>query len=184
MRTIGLTAIALSVISLVGCGPMKNGPIPPTLDAEQQQKIDEAWERALTPIDHLDKQAFLDALVLSQGFQTGVDKLTLRSEKRFSGGIVIMEIHMDRAKPVEDRFVVTIRDKTGEKVLRQMEYGRDEVERTVRELENRRYTCASDPNDAKAPVLDVWEIKKREEVQQRLKAVEAIFPKEEELSPK
>jgi hypothetical protein len=62
-----------------------------------------------------------------------VDTLTLRSEKRFAGGRVVMEVHFDRAKPDDDRFVVTVFDPAGA-VARQERYARAEVEQTAREL--------------------------------------------------
>src|SRR5450755_4458451 len=98
MRNLFVTALALSIIPLIGCGPMGNGPMPARLEADSQKKIDDAWEKALAPVDHLDHQAMLDTMVVTQAFQAGVDRLEFRSEKKFSGGMVVMEIHFDRTK--------------------------------------------------------------------------------------
>ncbi len=121
-----------SLLCLVGCGPM-NLPMVPRLDKEGQSTIDESWEKALKPIDRLDHQVLLDTLVGTSAYQLGVDKLYFRSEKRFSGGLVIMEVHYDRATPAEDRFEVKVEDLQGE-VLRRERYSRDDVEKTYNEL--------------------------------------------------
>ena len=87
MRTI-LSVTALCVLALSGCGPMGSGPMPPRLDDNEQKQIDESWDKALTPVDRLDRRAVLVALVLSQAYQAGVDKLTFHSEKKCAAGTV------------------------------------------------------------------------------------------------
>jgi hypothetical protein len=173
-RTLFLAALAVSTVAVVGCGPMGSGPMPPRLEADEQKKIDQAWEDALNPVDHLDRQATLDALVVSQAFQAGVDRLSFHSEKEFSGGVVVMEIHFDRAKPNDDRFEVTVRDQTG-KELRHLVYNRSEVETTYRELNDPRYSGQAQPN----PPLQGVDANKRADVQKRVEAVEKLFPKVE-----
>lgn len=175
MRKRIFAAIALAVIPLVGCGPMGSGPMPPRLEADEQKKIDDAWENALAPVDHLDRQAVLDTLIVSQAFQAGVDKLEFRSEKKFTGGLVVMEIHFDRTKPNDDRFEITIRDAAG-KELRHLVYNRTEVETTYQELNDPKYAKQPPPN---VPV----DAKKRAEVQKRIEAVEKLFPKPDEPKP-
>jgi hypothetical protein len=175
MRKLGLPVLTLSIVSLVGCGPMGSGPMPPRLEPDEQKKIDQAWNNALTPTDHLDRQAMLDTLVVTQAFQAGVDKLEFRSEKNFADGVVIMEVHFDREKPDGDAFVVTVRNPAG-KELRRLEYTRTEVETTFRELNDPRFTQDA-PN---APPLQPDQVKKREEVRKRLAEVEKLFPKPEE----
>ena len=112
---------------------------------------------------------------MSQAFQAGVDRLEFRSEKKFSGGLVVMEIHFDRAKPNDDRFELTVRDPAG-KELRHLVYTRTEVETAYRELNDPRYTQPQGPNQ---PI----DAKKREDVQKRLAAVEKLFPKPDEAKP-
>jgi hypothetical protein len=179
MRTRLLTALALAIVPLVGCGPMGSGPMPPRLDADEQKKIDDAWDNALTPVDNLDRQATLDTLIVSQAFQAGVDRLEFRSEKKFTGGLVVMEIHFDRAKPNDDRFEVTVRNQAG-KELRHLVYNRTEVETAYRELNDPRYTQPQGPNQ---PPVQPADVKKREEVQKRRAAVENLFPKPDEPKP-
>jgi hypothetical protein len=103
--------------------------MPARLDEEGQNQIDESWNNALTPIDRLDRQQVLDALVASFTFEVGVDRLTFRSEKEFRGGLVVMEIHYDRRHPDGDRFEVTVLDSDG-KQLRHENYSRQDVEQT------------------------------------------------------
>jgi hypothetical protein len=168
MRKHFLAALALAIVPLVGCGPMGSGPLPPRLEADEQKKIDDAWDNALAPVDHLDRQAVLDTLIVSQAFQAGVDRLEFRSEKKFSGGLVVMEIHFDRTKPHDDRFELTIRD-TADKEVRHVVYNRSEVETTYQELNDPQYTQEPGPNKAVDP-------KKRDEVRKRIEAVEKLFP--------
>src|SRR5262249_60292808 len=59
----------------------------------------------------------------------GVDTFSLRATKRFAGGIVVMEVAFDRAKPDDDRFEVSVYDEAG-RLLRQERYGRKDVEAT------------------------------------------------------
>ncbi len=119
-------------LGLPGCGPMQM-PMVQRLDKESQRNADQAWDQALSPLTRFDHQALLDALMISQAYQLGVDKLTFRSEKRFSGGTVIMEIAYDRAAPAKDEFKVTAVDPQG-RLLRQESYSRNEVEGTYKEL--------------------------------------------------
>ena len=179
MRTLLIPALCLSVVVLVGCGPMDSSPMPPRLDAEDQKKIDDAWDNALNPVNKLDRQALLDALFVTHAYQAGVDRLTFRSEKKFSGGLVVMEIHFDRAKPNDDRFDVIVQDPNGKEV-RRLNYARSEIEMTARDL---RHPSFSRPRPADAPPLDPEHAKKYDEIQKRLAAVEKLFPKPEEPKP-
>ena len=122
----------LLVFAVAGCGPLP-APMPTRLDDNSQKEIDAAWDAALTPVGKYDRRRWLDALVGTQAYQAGVDTLTLRSEKRFAGGRVVMEVFFDRAKPDDDRFVVTVFDPAGA-VARQEWYSRAEVEQTAGEL--------------------------------------------------
>jgi hypothetical protein len=180
MRTRLLPALALAAVTLVGCGPMGSGPMPPRLEPDEQKKIDDAWDQALTPVDHLDRQATLDTLIVSQAFQAGVDRLEFRSEKKFSGGVVVMEIHFDRARPNDDRFEVSVRDPAG-KELRRLVYTRAEVEAAYRDLNDSRYTQPQGPN---LPPNQPVDARKREEVQKRRAVVEQLFQKAEDAKPK
>ena len=122
-----LTAIVpLCALALVGCGP-PSSPMPARLGDESQKKIDEAWDRAMTPPSKLARADVLDALLGTRAYELGVDTFAMRSEKRFAGGKVVMEIAFDCSRPADDRFEVSVFDTAG-KLLRQERYGRDEVE--------------------------------------------------------
>ncbi len=120
------------ICCLAGCGPMI-APMPARLDVDLQKQIDAEWEKSLTPIDKHDHQMWLDVFVGTGVYQHGVDKLYFRSEKSYSGGLVVMEVHFDRALPNDDRFEVKVIDPNG-KILRAERYGREAVEKTYREL--------------------------------------------------
>jgi hypothetical protein len=173
MRTL-LSVGALSVFLLSGCGPMGSGPMPPRLAAEEQKQVDDSWDKALTPPDRLDRQALLDALILSHAYQTGADRLSFRSEKKCAAGTAVMEIHFDRAKPNEDRFDFRVIAADG-RVVRELTYNRQEVETTYKELHDPKY----DPNRQPPQPLDADQARKREEVKKRVEAVVQLFPKRE-----
>ena len=180
MRAVlSISAITATIFVIAGCNPIGPKPMADRLSEEDQKAINESWEKVLQPPDKLDRQAFLDLLVYAQAYQVGVDRLTYRSEKSYSGGTVVMEIHFDRAKPAEDRFEVTVRDKSG-KELRHLVYTRQEVETTFSDLTNQQLNKAPGPNDPPPAPADA---KKREDVQKRLAAIEQFFPKHEEPKP-
>jgi len=126
---LGFFVLALTV---AGCGPLQM-PMPERPDAEQQKAIDDAWDKAVRPVDRYAHQTLLDILVATRAYQVGVDKLTFRSEKRVEGRTVVMEIRYDRLDPAGDRFEVQVLDRTG-KLLRREPYDRKEVEDTYRAL--------------------------------------------------
>jgi hypothetical protein len=144
----------------------------PRVDDDTQKRIDEAWENALAPVDRLDHQQLLDVMIATGAYQRGVDKLAFRSEKRFTGGTVVMEVTFDRAEPDKDRFVVTVSDKAG-KQMRQDVYGREAVEKTYQELfvdaPRRREGGAQEPEP---PELAA----RRQVAEARWAVIEKLFP--------
>lgn len=159
---ISLAVVLATTLAFVGCGPLDH-PMPPRPDAESQKQIDDGWDRALTPVGKHDRQQWLDLLVGTKAYQAGVDSLTFRSEKVFSGGKVVMEVFYDRARPDGDRFVVTVYDRAGTKV-REEWYNRDLVERTNQDLFDRKLD--RQPN--------------RPSIEARWRAIAAVFPKSED----
>ena len=122
----------VAAVALCGCGPMQM-PMPVRLNEEEQKNIDQAWDKALTPVDRLDHVAMLDAFLITHAYQVGVDKLTFHSEKKVAAGMVVMDIQYDRLKPGDDRFEVRVYDPS-QKLLRQETYYRQEVEGAYQEL--------------------------------------------------
>src|SRR5437764_10232184 len=120
------TSLAFGALMLfsLSCGPLER-PMPTRLDNENQLQIDEAWNRALSPITKHNHQALLDLMVMTAAYEIGVDELFLRSTKRYQAGLVVMELHYNRLIPENDRFVVQIFDPEG-KLLRQENYDRAE----------------------------------------------------------
>src|SRR5580704_11271686 len=79
MRVIHQAVVAgILVLALGGCGPLSS-PMPPRLNDNDQKEADESWNSAFTPADRLDRQTLMDAFLVSQAYQTGVDRLTMRS---------------------------------------------------------------------------------------------------------
>ena len=108
-------------------------PMVPRLDEESQKTVNAGWERMLSPVDRLDDQTLLDAIIVTGLFQQGVDRVHFRSEKRFSGGMVVMEVHFDRTMPTQDRFEISVLGPGG-KTLRTERYDRKAVEDTYQVL--------------------------------------------------
>ena len=170
MRAVVLPACgAVLLLSLVGCGPLTT-PMPARLNDDQQKQIDASWNTALSPVNRLDRRAVMDLMVLRYAFEIGIDRLNLRSEKDFAGGKAIMEIHIDRAKPAEDRFEFKVLDQAGREV-RSERYNRAEVEATARDFYDR-----SDLNSKKSQgTATVAELKKLAELDSRVSVVDAAY---------
>lgn len=159
----------------VGCGPLQR-PLPLRLDDEGQKAVDEAWDKVMARVDRFDNQTLLDILIVTQAYQTGVDKLEYRSEKRFSGGMVVMEIRYDRSAPKEDRFEVKVVDGEG-KVIRRERYEREQIEKTDEELVRKPvYLRAKKEKGIASPD----DLKKLEALEARLAGIGAVFPKPKE----
>lgn len=132
MKRFALPVLACALVVAIGCGPMQS-PLPQRFDPELQKDIDSSWNRAFSPADKLAHQDLLDVMVGTQAYQFGVDTFMLRAEKRFVGGKVVMEVGFDRARPDDDRFMVSVYDTAG-KLVRTERYAREEIDNTYREL--------------------------------------------------
>lgn len=171
-RVRGLWWCGCLFVLAVGCLPMQV-PLPQRLGDGDQKKVDDAWEKVLSPVDRHDNQALLDILVVTQAYQMGVDKLEFRSEKKFTGGVVIMTIRYDRAAPKDDRFEVQVVDDAG-KVLRQERYGREQIERTNKELLHEERPLRQ---RKELGIASPEELKKLAAIEARVGAIGAVFPK-------
>jgi hypothetical protein len=167
--------MALAILySLGGCGPMQM-PMAPRFKDEEQKQIDAAWDKALVPVDRLDRRRWLDIFVGGHVYEGGVDKLAFRSEKRFAGGLVVMEVTFDRLEPVNDLFRVEVFDPAGRSV-RKESYGREEVEKTYQDL-----FVSGLPQPPKAGETESPEMaRKRAEFDKRWKGIVEYFPKAKE----
>jgi hypothetical protein len=179
MKTLMPCLCSCAVVFLMyGCGPMQM-PMPVRLDDEGQKNLDQNWDDALTPVGRFNHPALLDAFLLTQAYQIGVDKLSFRSEKKVAVGTVVMEIEYDRLKPDEDRFEVKIYDPTG-KLLREERYGRKEVEDANHDL----FVRGRDlERIVKGGGATPAEVKELTALQARIEAVAAVFPKDEKNAP-
>lgn len=161
-----LLACALS------CGPMRT-PMAARVDDETQKRIDDAWEKLLSPVNRVDHQTLLDVFVGTAAYQYGVDRLSFRSEKRFSGGLVVMEVAFERAEPSKDRFEVTIYDNAGQQ-LRKETYSRKEVEQTYNALFP--FEFPSQKGEAEPPEIAAL----RAAHEARWAKIKSLFPKPED----
>ncbi len=92
---------ALGVI--VGCGPLSM-PMVARLGADDQARVDRAWEHLTARVTEVDRTLLLDAMIASQMYQIGVDQLEMVSVKNLSGGQVTMRVNFNRLRPEDDRF--------------------------------------------------------------------------------
>jgi hypothetical protein len=163
------------IACLQGCGPLLM-PMPARLKAEGLKKVDESWERALAPVDRLGHQEMLDIFIATHAYQVGVDSLTLRSEKNWSRGKVVMEIHFNRDLPTDDGFEVKVYDEAGA-LVRQENYSREEIEQTYREL----FVDVPLPR-AEGDIGDEppETAKKRAALKARLDAISRVFPMDQD----
>ncbi len=109
-------------------------PMAVRVGADAQKKIDQTWDKALTPVHRFDHQGLLDFFFLTQAYQAGVNKLTFRSEKKVSLGMVVMEIEYDRLKPDEDRFEAKLYDPAGNLLRQKRKQPSKRVESSNRDL--------------------------------------------------
>jgi hypothetical protein len=177
-RLLPLLCCCVATATLYGCGPMQM-PMPVRLDADGQKNLDQSWDKALTPVERFNHPALLDAFLLTQAYQVGVDKLTFHSEKKVALGTVVMEIEYDRLKPDEDRFEVKIYDPM-RNLLRQETYSRKEVEDANHDLFVRADGLQKVVNNGGATPAEVKELAA---LQARMDAVTAVFPKDDKNAP-
>jgi hypothetical protein len=130
MRQAAIVIVLLCALPLAGCGPMMF-PAVERLDPQEQAEVDGVWDAMLNPAAKADRQVLLDALLLQQLHQRGVDRLILRSEKLFTGGTAVLEVFFERANEAADRFELTVLDMDN-KVARHESWPADEVIEAVR----------------------------------------------------
>jgi hypothetical protein len=145
----------------------------PRLNEEEQKQIDESWDKALSPIDRLDHNALLDAMVVTGAYQRGVDRLMFYSEKSHKGGKVVMEIYFERASPDKDRFEIHFFDLSG-KMIRHERYERQEVDTTYRDL------FVNAPRHENIEPEPPAAARARETYRKRLAKIKELFPRLED----
>lgn len=165
-RAWALGSCCALLLVMSACGPL-NKPMVPRPHDKEQRAISAGWDRALSPVGNLNRQEWLDLLVGGGTWACGVDRLTLRSEKRFKGGLVVMEVHYNHAFPKDDRFELTVFDAAG-KTVRQERYNRKEVEATYEGL------YGPPPSSRATPAR--WEDRRKA----RWEKIAKVFPRAEE----
>src|SRR5437588_2750266 len=125
MRRVHLISSLLLLPLLPGCGPT-TVPAFVRLGPEQQARLDASWKNMLTPTDRLDRELLLDVMLVYQLHQLGIDRATYEADKAFGDGAIHMRVTFDRAKPLDDRFVVEVRNKQ-KQLIRTETYSGEEV---------------------------------------------------------
>ncbi len=171
-RALSLLICCAATFGLHGCGPMQM-PMPVRPNDESQRAIDQSWDEAMRPVNRLTHQPLLDVLLVTKGYQAGVDKLSFRSEKKVAAGTVVMEIEYDRLKPDQDRFSVKIYD-PAQKLLREETYSRKEIEDANNDLFVRVDGLKTKVNAGQATPD---EVKQLAALEARMKAVVELSPK-------
>jgi hypothetical protein len=107
--------------------------------------------------------------VAAQVYQHGVDQLSFRSEKKFAGGRVVMEVHYDRGQPDRDCFSMRVFDLRGQ-LVREERYQRQEIKEASRDL----HFNKPPPADGKPESPELAQ--RRAVYEARWTAVLAMFP--------
>lgn len=170
MYALALCCVVVPVFGIIGCGPLPYAqPMGNRLNEESQAEVNAGWERALSPVDRLDRQQWLDVMVLTQAFQAGVDRFEFRSEKDIKDGLVVMEVTFDRASPTADQFRIKVYDDQ-RKLVRQEAYVREEVDQAIIDLYR-------EPHPDNLEAREEFETN----IKPRIDLVESLFPKYDEL---
>ncbi|MCC7292980.1 MAG: hypothetical protein IT449_13040 [Phycisphaerales bacterium] len=151
-------------------------PMVARLGADDQAKLDRAWEHLIAHVTEADRTLLLDAMIVSQMYQIGVDQLDMVSVKRLPGGQVTMRVRFDRLRPEGDRFSFTYAD-ARTRVLREESFEFGEVAERYAFLYGGASLKGGEPTtgatgEAVADVGDAREQAAREAEERRL-AVEA-----------
>lgn len=157
---------AIGLLVVAACGPIIV-PMGHRLTPDQQQVVDQSWQRALAADEELGRQGWLDLMVSSFAFEYGVDRFHFTSEKQVDDRLVTMEIWFDREKPDADAFEVTVFD-AERKILRKERYNRAEVEESITAM-------YPQGQPADGIVTDEWKKEEARRVARRAR-VQKIFP--------
>lgn len=122
--------LVLGCFLLSGCALFGVKPLPQRLSEEGQQRCDYGWRHFVAQCNDVEHTAVLDALLLTQAWHAGVDRLYLRSEKQVGDVLVVMETTFERDLPDDDAFSVTFYDVNGE-VLRQERFTSAEIDAAI-----------------------------------------------------
>jgi hypothetical protein len=114
------------LLTAVGCRAPLMVPAFHRLKPDEQAQVDQMWNNMLARPDRLDRELLLDVMLAFSLHEEGVDRATYHAEKDFAGGVVLMDVSYDRQKPLEDWFLVEIRDRQ-KNVLRKEHYCGEEV---------------------------------------------------------
>jgi hypothetical protein len=72
------------------------------------------WDSMLTPAQRLDRDTLLDAIVLNQLHDVGVDEIHMCSTKKLTDGrVVVMNVQFERDDPATDQFTFALKNRWG-----------------------------------------------------------------------
>jgi hypothetical protein len=84
------------------------------LSPADQQQVDSIWDNMLTPAQRVDRDTLLDAIVLNQLHDVGVDEIHMCSKKKLTDErVVAMEVRFARDDPAADQFTFTLKNRWG-----------------------------------------------------------------------
>lgn len=109
-------SLVLCLTVCFGCrGPLA-APMVQRLGPEAQQRVENTWADVLARGDDVDATLMLDALLLTQFYQHGVDSLHMVSEKRVGNELVVMQVNFELEDPDGDEFTFSHYDPAGREV--------------------------------------------------------------------
>ncbi len=89
-----------------GCAAKIAVPMPERLSLERQTAMDDGWTHLVAHHSTASREALMDAILLHQAWQRGVDSLRLTTEKQVGDVRVRMQSRFDRDAPDADEFRV------------------------------------------------------------------------------
>lgn len=166
-----IALLLLGCALLPGCALFGVKPIPQRLTAEGQQRYDYGWQHFVAQGNNVEHTAMLDALLLTQAWHAGVDRLHLRSEKQVGDVRVVMETTFERDLPDDDAFSVTFYDARG-RVLRQEHFSSGEMDEAIALF----YHTPEGEIENEAPEEHQARLVRLAERESRLQSVSEVFP--------
>ena len=110
-----LIAALIVVICCAGCHGPLGSLFVNRLDAQEQARVNSAWDRLLTRFEQDgDRTLLLDVLAVGQLHQAGVDRLDFTSAIELNDGEIEMSIRYKRGDPRSDVLTIRRLDPAGE----------------------------------------------------------------------
>ncbi len=166
-----LTLTAATLVILTGCeASLGTRPIPQRLTADRQQAYEHGWSHLAANERDVTREELLDAILLRQAWQQGVDVFEMRSEKKVGAMRIVIETSYHRDDPNSDAVRVAFYD-GGPEPFRTEHYPSSEVDAAI-DL----YLTANFKPEDETPLQAAAREARQAELEYRLRRAIAVFP--------